>query len=160
MPRRMPGGGWFRDQRHWTRALGYWGLGLILILAAPALGQGQVVEPTANSLPLMVPPPSTKLGLTSDGSNSSTPGWWVGTPGMALALAAFGGLSLASRRWGSTNVRQTGLVRVISRTSLSPRHAVYLVKMGNRTLLIGTGPQGSPTLLSELATSEESGGGR
>ncbi len=160
MRRWMPGGGWFFDKKRWTRALGCWGFGLILTLAAPALGQSPVDDQAANSRRLMVPPPSTKLPLSGQGSNSGTTGWWAGTVGMALALAAFGGIGLASKRWGITNVRETSLVRVISRTSLSPRHAVYLVKIDDRTLLIGTGPQGPPTLLSEFPSSGASGSGQ
>jgi flagellar protein FliO/FliZ len=45
---------------------------------------------------------------------------------------------------------------VVGRTSLSPRHTVYLLKAGDRVLIVGTGPQGSPTLLGEMA----SGGGQ
>jgi hypothetical protein len=74
----------------------------------------------------------------------------MGTAGIALALAAFGGMSIAARRY--LPQAESGPLRVVGRTSLSPKHAVYLLRAGDRVLLIGTGPQGSPTLLGEMPT--------
>jgi hypothetical protein len=34
--------------------------------------------------------------------------------------------------------------------SLSPKHSVYLLRVGRRVLLVGAGPQGPPALISEL----------
>lgn len=155
MRRWMPGGGWSLAQGRWTRALGCCGLGLALIASAPALAQRP--DPSTNSQKLMISPPPTKRELGS-GLGSPSTGWWAGTAGMALALAAFGGVSLAMKRWGVPGVHEAGLVRVVGRTSLSPRHAIYLVKVDHRTLLIGTGPQGPPSLLGELATTDDPGG--
>jgi flagellar biogenesis protein FliO len=80
-------------------------------------------------------------------------GWWLGTAGIALALAAFGAVSLGFRRYlprpGS------GPLRVVGRTSLSPKHSVYLLEAGDRVLLVGTGPQGAPSLLGELTDPAE-----
>ena len=65
-----------------------------------------------------------------------------------MLLGAVGGLALAARR---LNLRPgSGVLHVVSRVSLSPKHAVYLVCAGGRVLLVGTGPQGAPTLISEL----------
>jgi flagellar biogenesis protein FliO len=64
-----------------------------------------------------------------------------------VVLAAFA-LCLAARKpWPRDNA---GLLRVVGRVPLSPRHSIYLVRAGERTLLIGTGAQGAPTLLGEL----------
>ena len=41
-------------------------------------------------------------------------------------------------------------MRVVGRTSLSPKHTVYLLDVGGRVLILGAGPQGAPTLLGEL----------
>ena len=41
-------------------------------------------------------------------------------------------------------------MKVIGRVSLSPKHSVYLLEVGQRRLLVGAGPQGSPALISEL----------
>ena len=80
-------------------------------------------------------------------------GWWLGTAGIALALALFGGISLASRRY--LPQREGGPLRVVGRTSLSPKQAVYLLRVGDRVLLIGAGPGGPPSLLGELTDPAE-----
>lgn len=155
MRRRMPGGRWSLAFGRGTRALGCCGLGLALIASAPALAQRP--DPPMNSQKLMIPPPSAKHEGGS-GLGSPSTGWWAGTAGMALALATFGGVSLAMKRWGVSGAHEAGLLRVVGRTSLSPRHAIYIVKVDNRTLLIGTGPQGPPSLLGEVAANDEQGG--
>jgi flagellar biogenesis protein FliO len=72
--------------------------------------------------------------------------------GIALALAAFGAVCLATRK--SWPRESSGLVHVVGRVPLSPKHSIYLVRAGERTLLIGTGAQGAPTLLAELGENE------
>ena len=72
----------------------------------------------------------------------------MGTAGIALALAAFGGMSLAARKFLPQS--ESGPLRVVGRTSLSPKHTVYLLKAGDKVLIVGTGPGGSPTLLGEM----------
>ncbi len=67
---------------------------------------------------------------------------------VAVVLAAAGGLAVAARRF---NPRPgVGALHVVSRVSLSPKHTVYLLRAGGRVLLVGTGPQGAPALISEL----------
>jgi flagellar protein FliO/FliZ len=92
--------------------------------------------------------PHPKIGPAAATSSPSSGGWWIGTAGIALALAAFGGISVAMRKFLPKS--DAGPLRVIGRTTLSPRHSVYLLKAGDRVLIIGTGPQGSPTLLGEM----------
>jgi len=75
-------------------------------------------------------------------------GWWSGWAGLTLALAVCGGLVTVARRFRPAGV--TGSVDVVGRVSLSPRHSVYLLRVGRRVLLVGTGPQGPPALISEL----------
>ena len=41
-------------------------------------------------------------------------------------------------------------MQVVGRVSLSPKHSIYMVRAGQRTLLIGTGSQGAPALLGVL----------
>jgi flagellar biogenesis protein FliO len=93
--------------------------------------------------------PSPRLKGETGGSS----GWWLGTAGIALALALFGGISLASRRY--LPQAGTGQLRVIGRTSLSPRHSVYLIQVSDRVLIVGAGPQASPNLLGELTDPDE-----
>ncbi len=67
---------------------------------------------------------------------------------IAVLLAVGGGLAAAARRL-SPRGGAAGL-QVVSRVSLSPKHSVYLLRAGTRVLLVGTGPQGAPALISEL----------
>lgn len=74
--------------------------------------------------------------------------WWLGTSLMILALGGAAVVCVAARKQctGGPTVK----LQVVGRVHLPPRHAVFAVKVGGRTLLIGTGPQGGPTLLGEL----------
>jgi flagellar biogenesis protein FliO len=72
---------------------------------------------------------------------------------VALALAACGAFSVASRRY----LPQGGAapLKVVGRANLSPKQAVHLVQVGDRILIVGTGAQGAPTLLGELTDPAE-----
>ena len=96
--------------------------------------------------------PSSRLLLprrsSSAGRERGSDAWYLALAGVAVLLGAVGGLALAARRF---NLRPgSGMLHVVSRVSLSPKHAVYLVRAGGRVLLVGTGPQGAPSLISEL----------
>ena len=68
--------------------------------------------------------------------------------GVTLTLAVLGGIVAASRRFLP---QPAGVgMQVVGRVSLSPRHTVYMLRVGRRVLLVGAGPQGSPSLISEL----------
>src|SRR5437870_4627284 len=58
----------------------------------------------------------------ADTAGGNSAGWWLGTVGVALALAAFGAVSLASRRFLPQGM--SGTLQVVGRASLSPRHTV------------------------------------
>jgi flagellar protein FliO/FliZ len=75
-------------------------------------------------------------------------GWYLGMAGITLALAVCGGIVAVARRFSSQG--PAGEIRVVSRVSLSPKHTVYLLRVGRRVLLVGAGPQGAPSLISEL----------
>ena len=87
---------------------------------------------------------------TPDGSTSG--GSTLVAVGVAAALAAFGAVAFFRKRAkanpGSANLR------VVGRASLSPRHAVYLLRVGDRTLILGTGGPGPPSLLGEIEAAE------
>lgn len=89
--------------------------------------------------------------LGSEGSGSS--GWWFGMAGVALVLAACGGLSLAARKY--IPQRSSTLLQVVGRVPLSPKQSIVLVKAGGRVLLVGTGPQGAPSYLGELVETDD-----
>lgn len=81
-------------------------------------------------------------------------GWWLGTAGIALALAACGWASVSSRRYLPRPTGATAALRVIGRASLSPKHSVYLLQVGDRVLIVGAGGQAAPSLLGELRADE------
>lgn len=103
-------------------------------------------------------PPFAPRGASSKRTGAKRPEssstWWLGTGGIALALAAVGGLSVASKRFLPPRSGANAL-RVLGRTSLSPKHSVYLLEVGQRILIIGTGAQGAPSLLGELTDPAE-----
>ncbi len=116
--------------------------------------------PSAPEL-IRVPRPSSHLSRFNSGASSSslaTPapgssGWWLSSVGITLVLVVCGALCVAARKYRPQG--STGLVQVVGRVSLSPRHSIFLVRAGPRVLLIGTGAQGAPALLGELTGTSE-----
>jgi flagellar biogenesis protein FliO len=84
-------------------------------------------------------------------------GWWIGTTGIAIVLAVLGVISLVSKRWRVLPRGNNGPLQVVGRTHLSPRQCVYLLRAGDRVLIVGAGTQGAPTLLGELTDRDELG---
>jgi flagellar biosynthetic protein FliO len=66
-----------------------------------------------------------------------------------LKRRGFASLNLAPRRGG--NARR---VEVLERVPLTPQHALHLVRVSDKVLLIGTAPSGC-TLLNEPALKEQ-----
>lgn len=87
---------------------------------------------------------------TSDGSSAGSAAFVAVC--VAGALAAFGAVAFLSKK-GKGGPGLANL-RVVGRASLSPKHSVYLLRVGDRTLILGTGGQGPPSLLGELAAGE------
>jgi flagellar protein FliO/FliZ len=85
---------------------------------------------------------------SSAGRAERSDSWYVGMAVVAVLLAAAGGVAAATRRLSPRAGSST--LQVVSRVSLSPKHTVYLMRAGARVLLVGTGPQGAPSLLGEL----------
>ena len=85
---------------------------------------------------------------TKTARSVSSEGWWPGMAGIAVILAIGGGITAVARRFAPRTA--AGAVQVVGRVSLSPRHSVYLLRVGKKVLLVGAGPQGPPSLLSEL----------
>jgi flagellar biogenesis protein FliO len=75
--------------------------------------------------------------------------WWFSLLLIGGALAAFGAFTWAGRRAGTRGPLCRD-IQVLGRMPLGPRHAIYTVRVGARTLLVGTGAQGPPALLTEL----------
>ncbi len=121
-------------------------------------GDGQVASPSRE--PLRVPRPSGHLSQPGSvaGSPESAPrgpgssGWWLGSAGITLVMAVCGAICVAARKYRPRE--SAGSLRVVGRVSLSSRHSIFLVRAGERVLLIGTGSQGAPSLLGELTEAE------
>ena len=57
---------------------------------------------------------------------------------MAIVLALVGGTYWVVRRWmPSMRAADTGVLRVVGRTSLGPKHQVVLVQLGRRLVAVG-----------------------
>jgi hypothetical protein len=114
-------------------------------------GAGQVASDTA--LPghggaARLSPPAW---LPRDSNRARPVGFEAGWTGLGCAvviLAACGGIAVWARRFAPR--RASGAVQLVGRVSLSPRHTVYLLQVANRVLLVGAGPGGPPSLISEL----------
>jgi hypothetical protein len=117
-------------------------------------GQGAASGPVRISRPANLRSPFASGADPSGSPQSSTAsaGWWLGSAGIALALAVCGAVCVAARKY--LPQPSSGLVHVVGRVSLSSRHSIFLVRAGQRTLLIGTGAQGAPALLGELGEDE------
>ena len=71
-----------------------------------------------------------------------------------FALAGVCVLAWVVLRWGARRGLGMGAlggrVRVLERIALDPRRSLYIVKVGERVLLLGAGDGGSPSLLTEI----------
>jgi flagellar protein FliO/FliZ len=129
--------------------------------SSPNLEKSEAPELANEPGSIRVPRASNERSLFSHGVRTSdvparspaSAGWWLGSTGIALALAICGAACVAARKYWPQN--STGLLRVVGRVSLSPRQSIYLVRAGRRVILIGAGGQGAPTLLGELSETEQ-----
>lgn len=133
------------------------GLLAAVALAAPVEGLGQE-PPAAGDEATRQAARSPRSTLARQRRDASTvakgaQGWWTGTVAMVAILGAAGVLCIVAKR--QAEAATGGRLRVVGRVSLPPKHAVFLVKAGGRTLLIGAGPQGAPSLLGELDDEDE-----
>jgi flagellar biogenesis protein FliO len=131
------------NQSAQLRALGSAATGGASVAAIFALEDSPKTEDRPHASRLLLPRRSTSAARAT-GSDA----WYLGLAVVAALLAAAGGIAFAGRRFGPRP--GAGALHVVSRVSLSPKHAVYLLRAGGRVLLVGTGPQGAPTLISEL----------
>ena len=148
----------FRTPRHFaTPVAWFWALSLPC-WPTPALAQALDQPPRDGAVvPASLPFKDQPVRASSrSGSKAlkgeATAGWWLGPVGIAAAFAVVGGVSLASKRFGLNLglTRETGTIAVVDQTRLSPKHSVYLVRVGGRVLILGAGAGGSPTTLGEV----------
>jgi flagellar biogenesis protein FliO len=68
-----------------------------------------------------------------------------------VCLLAWVVLRMLARRWGPGRFGgKPGTVEVLERVPLDARRALWLVRAGERVLLVGTGDGGAPVLVAEL----------
>ncbi len=84
----------------------------------------------------------------SRSTNGSLDRWRPWSAGVAIALATCGAIALASRRRSPRSAPVE--LQVVGRASLTPKHGVYVLRVGRRVLVVGAGPQGPPSLITEL----------
>jgi hypothetical protein len=75
--------------------------------------------------------------------------WWLGSAGVVAVFAGLGYAVWAARQGTLRLPRTPRGLEVVGRAALTPRHQVHLLRAGDRILLIGTGPGGSPAFLGE-----------
>ena len=102
---------------------------------------------------------------------NATDRWYQpGIGALSVVLVLVGALYLGLRRWSpSLRVSDRGVLRVVARTGLTPKHHLALVQLGRRFVLVGTSQEQVATLcevtdpieVAELAaqTSVSSAGG-
>lgn len=97
-------------------------------------------------------PMEAQAGAKPSGSLATGATWWPASVAVAGALAVFGAGGYAAAKLAPRG--RTGSLKIVERLHLSPKHAIYLVNIHDRSLLVSTGPQGAPALLAELDPAE------
>lgn len=91
------------------------------------------------------------------GRMQAAPAPWyrTGIGALAIVLALVGGVFWALRRWfPSIRVSDGGVIKVVARTAVSPKHNVALLRFGRRFILVGISGDRMSTL-TEVTDSEE-----
>ena len=121
------------------------------IVMAAAATTSRADAPASRELPtvaIRTPHPISPPGGSIRGPGASSGGSLFGVSAAALALGGLGAGSLVLKKWRPSP--ESGTLRVVGRVALSPKQAVYLLKAGDRILILGTGGQGPPALLGEM----------
>jgi Flagellar biosynthesis protein, FliO len=125
--------------------------------AANVSGDRPLLPLDAESGPRQDDPRASRATLLHRLTKGSRPGgsdpWSLSMLTVTLALAVLGGVVAVGRRY-LPQAPGVGM-QVVGRVSLSPKHTVYMLRVGRRVLLVGAGPQGSPALISELDEIDE-----
>lgn len=120
--------------------------------ADPAVAQAAV----APGRSFLVPGRSSSRSSSGSAGETTAGPWWLGPAGIAAALAGVGALSWAARRFNLNLGSRTNPARAVSRLGvvgsvrLGPKQALHLVRVGDRVLIIGTGPGSAPQTLGEV----------
>ena len=94
-------------------------------------------------------------GATSPLADRGTPWYRTGLGALAIVLALVGGVYWLVRRWmPAARLADGGVMRVVARTPLGPKHHAALVQLGRRFVIVGLSPDGARTL-SEITDPDE-----
>jgi flagellar biogenesis protein FliO len=99
------------------------------------------------------PIPSPRDGTSRSVNNSDRRFFGSISTSIVLVLAGVGGTYWAIRRHRNAGFfpsqsSEGVAIRVVSRVSLGPRQAAILIRVGAKQVLVGVGPQGTPSLLA------------
>jgi flagellar biogenesis protein FliO len=133
---------------------------MVAVLAGGVLGAlaGPVVAAESDNLPIT--PAGEKAGSGSGGAGVDKMPWLDGWPRVGLALAAVvvmifaAGYLLKRGSRGGQFSRGKGVFEVIGRGQVSMKHQVYLVRLGRRLLVLGSGGTGL-SALAEITDPQE-----
>jgi flagellar biogenesis protein FliO len=93
--------------------------------------------------------------LASNNADPAIPWYRTMAGSLGIVLALVGALYVCVRRWmPSQTAAESGLLRVVARSHLSPKQGVALIQLGRRFVLVGVSP-GRLQPLSEITDPEE-----
>ncbi|MBS3821382.1 MAG: FliO/MopB family protein [Phycisphaerae bacterium] len=124
-------------------------LSAITIVGVPVAVAAAGTAPAASDPPSMDDPENRRLPSRDNGGDG--PGGWKAWLQMLLALAIVVGLIIALR-WaigrlgGQTASTESDVLRVVSRTAVTTKQELVLVRMGGRLVLVGRSPAGMARL--------------
>ncbi|HOF17697.1 MAG TPA: flagellar biosynthetic protein FliO [Phycisphaerae bacterium] len=120
------------------------------LLAAMALGGADTSRADAQTAPASAPaaglegqtvaPPRDTTGTDLGG------GWGRTLAALAIVVGLIFLLRWVLRRMGSPAAARRGPMEVIARTTVSGRQQLLLVRLGERLLVVGSGPEGMTSL--------------
>lgn len=116
----------------------------------------RTVEAEATKLPARTMTRGRQAATVEAAPADSTPPWWRTTLGsLAIVLCLVGLLYAAVKRWApSARAAEHGVLRVVARTSLTPKHGAALIQLGQRFVLVGFSPNQVQTLCEVTDTEE------
>ena len=89
----------------------------------------------------------TAVGGVADTELAPMPWYRTGLGSLGVVLAILAGLYFVVRRWvPSVRATEPGILRVVGRTPITPKHHVALVQLGSRFIAVGVSPDGMNTL--------------
>jgi flagellar protein FliO/FliZ len=99
------------------------------------------------------------LGRDKAGQDAGSSGWMAGMKSvfwLGVVVVLIAGLAFVVRRYlpGTTRTFKSPAMQVLGRTLLDSKKALYLVKVGDRVLVLGTSQEGLRTL-SEISDPRE-----